>query len=258
MDPTGSAGAAVECSSSLDEKKARNSSAWRVALLIMIRRSGRLFKTTVFVLTTTPVLTLLIVNSDNVPATSYDTIFKSVGLDTVSFVPESTPVPLLSWPTLGDMIDSGKRLVTFLDNGASASVPYLLDGKPFVFRPCPPLTPRDTEFTNVWETAFNVIDPAFDCNINRTKGDASTQMYIINHFLDKLLFGQPVPDVDKANVTNSASGFGSLGAQVDTCVAQHTRPPTFMLVDVSFVNILGNVTSTNSALVLRIRRRFSL
>lgn len=26
------------------------------------------------------------------------------------------------------MIDSGKRLVTFLDNGADASIPYLIDG----------------------------------------------------------------------------------------------------------------------------------
>jgi hypothetical protein len=91
-----------------------------------------------------------------------------------------------------------------------------------------------TEFTNIWETAFNVVDPAqFDCSVNRTKGDTATQMYLINHFLDRLVFNQPVPDVAKANITNSASGPGSLGAHVDTCVSVNTRPPNFLLVDVS-------------------------
>ena len=92
----------------------------------------------------------------------------------------------------------------------------------------------DLEFTNIWETKFNVIDPAdFDCTVNRTKGDTNTQMSLINHFLDKLVLGQPAPDVSKANVTNSASGPGSLGAHVDACVALNTRPPNFLLVDVS-------------------------
>ncbi|KAF8640702.1 hypothetical protein AX17_000358 [Amanita inopinata Kibby_2008] len=161
------------------------------------------------------VLSLLIVNIENLQASQYDAVFKAVGLDAISFVPQTSPLPASGWPTLGSMIDSGKRLVTFLDNGADpSSVPYLID-----------------EFTNIWETAFDVLDPSFDCNVNRTKGDTSTQMYLINHFLDKLLFGQPVPDVDQANVTNSATGPGSLGAQVSTCVAQYGRAPNFMLVD---------------------------
>lgn len=76
-----------------------------------------------------PVLTLLIVNSDDLDASQYDTVFKAVGLDTVSYVPQTTPVPASGWPTLGSMIDSGNRLVTFLDNGGgNASAPYLLDG----------------------------------------------------------------------------------------------------------------------------------
>jgi len=161
------------------------------------------------------VLSLLIVNSDNLPASQYDTVFKSASLDTISFVPSKSPLTISEWPTLGSMIDSGKRLVTFLDNGANAAAaPYLID-----------------EFTNIWETAFNVIDPTFDCNVNRTKGDPTTQMYLINHFLDKLVFGQPVPDIAKANVTNGVSGVGSLGQHVSTCTAQNTRPPNFLLVD---------------------------
>lgn len=73
-------------------------------------------------------LSLLIVNIDGLPVAQYDAIFKTVGLDAMSFVPESTPLPAASWPTLGSMIDSGKRLVTFMDHGADPSVPYIIDG----------------------------------------------------------------------------------------------------------------------------------
>ncbi|KAG5654708.1 hypothetical protein H0H81_007464 [Sphagnurus paluster] len=162
------------------------------------------------------VLSLLIVNIDNLPPTQYGTVFKAAGVDTISYAPPSSPIQASSWPTLGSMIDSGKRLVTFLDNQADiTAVPYLID-----------------EFTNVWETAFNVVDPTlFDCSVNRTKGDTATQMYLINHFLDKLIFNQPVPDIAKLDVTNAATGAGSLGAHVDTCVALNTRAPNFLLVD---------------------------
>lgn len=48
---------------------------------------------------------------------------------------------LNDWPTLGAMIDSGKRVVVFLDNGAeSGSVPYLMD-----------------EFTNMWEDPYSEL-----------------------------------------------------------------------------------------------------
>lgn len=40
------------------------------------------------------------------------------------------PMPQSAWPTLGSMIDSGKRVVVFLDAGADGSdggvVPYIL------------------------------------------------------------------------------------------------------------------------------------
>ena len=90
------------------------------------------------------------------------------------------------------------------------------------------------EFTNVWETAFDVTDTTFDCNVNRTKGDPTTQMYLINHFLDTELLGNPVPDVSAANTTNAVSGTNSLGAQVQLCQSEYGRSPNFMLVDVSY------------------------
>ncbi|KAK7680522.1 hypothetical protein QCA50_016303 [Cerrena zonata] len=161
------------------------------------------------------VVSLLIVNSDNLAPSLYDTVFKAAGVDTMSYAPDSASLPATGWPTLGSLIDSGKRLVTFLSTTADfTAVPYLID-----------------EFTNIWETKFDVTDTTFDCEVDRTKGDSSTQMYLINHFLDESLAGVPVPNKDQANVTNSASGVGSLGLQVSTCATQHGRNPNFMLVD---------------------------
>ncbi|KAF9269993.1 PLC-like phosphodiesterase [Marasmius fiardii PR-910] len=162
------------------------------------------------------VLTLLIVNIDNLKATEYDAVFKSAGLDTLSYAPDSSPLTASAWPTLGSLIDQKRRLLTFLDNGADpTSVPYLLD-----------------EFTNVWETEFDVTDIArFDCSVNRTKGDVTTQMFLINHFRDQLIANLPAPFPQKANETNAVSGDGSLGAHVATCQNNLGRPPNFLLVD---------------------------
>lgn len=160
------------------------------------------------------VLSLLIVNSDNFGPSAFGDVFSAVGLDTLSFKPATSIVEAANWPTLGSMIDSNTRLVTFLDNGADITVvPYLLD-----------------EFTNIWESPFDVTT-TFDCSINRTKGDTSTQMYLINHFLDTLVLNEPNPDTALLNQTNALSGTNSLGAQVGTCLTTQGRPPNFMLVD---------------------------
>jgi hypothetical protein len=160
------------------------------------------------------VLSLLIVNSDNFLPTAYDAVFKGAGLDTMSYAPPSASIPATQWPTLGSLIDSGKRLITFMDASADFnSVSYIID-----------------EFTNIWESPYDVTT-TFDCSVNRTQGDSSTQMYLINHFLDTLVLGVPVPDPSQANQTNAVSGQNSLGEQVSLCVGEYSRNPNFMLVD---------------------------
>jgi hypothetical protein len=135
------------------------------------------------------------------------------------------------------MIDSGKRLVTFMDAGADfTAVPYIIDGGFYCLRHFlsdSSLMGLMLEFTNVWETAFDVTDTTFNCAVNRSKGDTATELYLINHFLDKVVLNQVAPDPEDANVTNGVSGTGSLGLQVQTCAAANGRNPNFMLVDVS-------------------------
>jgi hypothetical protein len=162
------------------------------------------------------VVTLLIVNIDNLDASQYASVFRAAGVESLSYAPPSPALAAADWPSLGEMIDTGKRLVTFLDNAASfEAVPYLID-----------------EFSNMWETAFDVTDVSlFNCAVNRSQGDTSTQMYLINHFLDQVVFNVPAPLPEKANETNAASGPGSLGAEVDTCKGINGKPPTFLLLD---------------------------
>lgn len=75
-------------------------------------------------------VSILIVNIDNLKPTAYDTVFKAAGVDAISFSPSSSKLAVSDWPSLGTMIDNGQRLVTFLDNAADfTSVTYLIDGK---------------------------------------------------------------------------------------------------------------------------------
>lgn len=155
----------------------------------------------------------------------------------MSYSPTSSNLTYTSWPTLGTLIDAGTRLVTFMDTHADFStVTYIIDGTYLTHNNSETsnlLTERSyAEFTNVWETAYDVTDPTFDCDVNRTKGDSTNQMYLINHFLDTNLLGSPIPDTADLDTTNAANGTGSLGAQLDTCVGDYGRNPNFMLVDV--------------------------
>jgi len=169
----------------------------------------------------TEVVSILLVNIDNQPATSFATAYESAGLDKLSYSPPKATMTTADWPTYGALIDAGTRLVNFMDNTASfATVPYIID-----------------EFSNMWESYFDVEDPAgFNCTIDRFTGDTTNQMYLINHYLytTSMLFGgsTPVPNKAQLNVTNAVSGAGSLGEEAeDTCPPLHTRSPTFLLVD---------------------------
>ncbi|KZO90210.1 PLC-like phosphodiesterase, partial [Calocera viscosa TUFC12733] len=165
------------------------------------------------------VVTLLLVNSDDIDVTQFGAAYTAAGLDTLSYTPPQAAITVDQWPTLGEMIDQGTRVVTFMDSGADfTTVPYIID----------------VEFSNMWETPFDVTT-SFDCSVNRTHGDPTTQLYTINHFLDtagsigSIAFS--TPDKSALGTTNAVSGPGSLGAQAEECLAEYSRAPNFMLVD---------------------------
>ncbi|KAJ5573438.1 uncharacterized protein N7459_007865 [Penicillium hispanicum] len=175
------------------------------------------------------VVTLLLTNGDSVSITEFGDTFSSAGITDYAFVPSSNPLSIGSWPTLGDLISSGKRLVVFLvsqtlttifprvDYGADTSkVDYILD-----------------EFDYYFETPYDVTDSSFsNCSIDRPAGaSASGRMYIVNHFLDVDILGADVPDRDAASKTNAVSGTGSIGAQAAECEALYDRAPNAVLAD---------------------------
>lgn len=51
----------------------------------------------------------------------------SAGLDALAYAPPTVPALRGAWPTLGALLDSGKRVVVFIDASADETqVPYLL------------------------------------------------------------------------------------------------------------------------------------
>lgn len=63
------------------------------------------------------VVTLLLTNPDGMSLESFDNAFKESGADSLCFSPEAeqaVPLQLESWPSLGDMIASGKRMIVFM------------------------------------------------------------------------------------------------------------------------------------------------
>lgn len=71
------------------------------------------------------VITLLITNGDGIAGADFAAVFEAAGADAYAYSPGST-LTLAEWPTLGDLIDAGSRLVVFMDYPADDSVSYIL------------------------------------------------------------------------------------------------------------------------------------
>lgn len=88
------------------------------------------------------VITLLLTNPDGMPMQAFQDAFEQSGADSLCFIPgagQALPLELDSWPTLGDIIGSGKRLIIFM--GLWLSNPLFLLPNPIL---TPPQTPRQT------------------------------------------------------------------------------------------------------------------
>lgn len=140
------------------------------------------------------------------------------GLLPYLYEPTYVPQRLDQWPTLAEMIISGKRVVMFMDYKANqSSVPYILD-----------------EFTHMFETPFSPQDQSFPCTRQRPPGlnqDEATEkyMYLANHNLNTavdlsaLIGGSNdnvilIPNTAEINKTNGQlNKFGQLEAMSQNC-----------------------------------------
>ncbi|KAI2482784.1 hypothetical protein Ptr902_05101 [Pyrenophora tritici-repentis] len=194
------------------------------------------------------IVTLVLVNLENldsVEAVELEAEYSKADLAHYGYVPpviDQAP-PRSSefnktWPTLGDMIDKGERLISFVNplEPDAANAPYLLN-----------------EFDFVWENQYAVTDPAeFSCTPDRPSNTTtisemrqSGKLFLMNHML---YWQQAVeiqtPDARNVADTNSWDGPGGFGTHLLNCGNELGRQPTFVLVD--FFNVGPAIASADN------------
>ncbi|KAL9631789.1 MAG: hypothetical protein Q9164_005701 [Protoblastenia rupestris] len=158
------------------------------------------------------VVTLLIGNADFIDVGNYTAPLEDSGLARYAYEPPQIPMNLTSWPTLGELILTQKRVIIFMDYKANqTTVPYILD-----------------EFSQIWETPFSPTNRTFPCTQQRPpdldRGAAEQRMYMANHNLNtEISFGGTsllVPTTALINETNAVEGYGSLGLMASDCTGE--------------------------------------
>lgn len=169
------------------------------------------------------VVTILLGNGNYSTPDKYVPFIEASGITQFIYTPAVVPMTAADWPTLGQMILSGQRVVMFLDYMANQTAyPWLMD-----------------QFSQMWETPFDPVDTAFPCTVQRPPNlppdQARDRLYLMNHNLnvEVSVLGQSllVPAVSQLNVTNAVEGPGSLGAAAGGCTADWGRPPNILNVD---------------------------
>ncbi|KAI1365547.1 PLC-like phosphodiesterase [Xylaria arbuscula] len=169
------------------------------------------------------VVTILLGNGNYSTPDLYVPYIEESGITRYVYTPPYVPMNLSSWPTLTDMILGGGRVVMFMDYMANQTAyPWLLD-----------------EFSQMWETPFDPVNNTFPCDVSRPPDlaakDANNRLSLINHNLNTelSLLGVDllVPARTELNITNNATGTGSLGLSANKCLNQWGRPPNFLNVD---------------------------
>jgi hypothetical protein len=173
------------------------------------------------------VVTLIFTNPENLSVEKvWKPVFNSSGIEPLAYIPIQPIMSRDDWPTLGEMITSGKRLVVFLDKGADSRVhpekEYILP-----------------QFKMMWEDPFDPTSPTFPCTVDRTSGPLlpTQQLHLINHNLNVNIFpigrGLRLPARLSSGTTNSVESIvkhaGGCGEVMED------KAPNFVMLD--FVNV---------------------
>jgi hypothetical protein len=147
------------------------------------------------------VVTLFIQDEGVTPAQT-DGVFRQAGL-----LPHvHTQTEGQAWPTLGEMISSGRRLVVFMEKqDGSATYPWQMPA-----------------FTWTQDTPYKFTTAAsFTCD--RLRGRADSPLLLVNHWLTN-----PASRVTDAATVN---GWNVLWPRVSACREERGRIPNFVAVD---------------------------
>ncbi|KAI1318565.1 hypothetical protein EDD11_006255 [Mortierella claussenii] len=157
------------------------------------------------------VITIFWENAANLPPARFQTVYQAAGLSKYLYTQTTGTT---TWPTLAEMISSGKRLVNYVDSGADASVPWLMNEYDFIFE-TPYHIPKGSEYP---------------CTVDRPKGERK-QMYVLNHFISGSInidgVSADIPQPDAAATTNG----NDLTTHVNSCQSTFSQIPSFVAVD---------------------------
>jgi hypothetical protein len=132
----------------------------------------------------------------------------------------SAPAPGAPWPTLGEMVAAGQRVVVLGPDGGDDR-PWLLD---------------------TWAEAFetdwnNQVRADLDCAVNR--GSPGNPLFILNHFV-----ADPLPEPAQAATVNYNPFFL---ARALACQAENEHIPNFVTVDFYSVGDVFDVVQSLNA-----------
>ncbi|PPQ97679.1 hypothetical protein CVT26_001862, partial [Gymnopilus dilepis] len=181
------------------------------------------------------VMTLIFTNPENQNVSKvWKPIFDKTGITDMAYVPPQAVMSRDDWPTLGEMISSGKRVVVFLDKGAETRTDPAVD---FIL----------PQFQMVWEDVYDPTNAAFPCKVDRTAGPLapSQQLSLINHNLNANIFpigrGILIPDRLNSPKTNSVNSILMHAGHCASYVQE--RNPNFVLLD--YVNVGQGLEAVN-------------
>lgn len=160
------------------------------------------------------VVTLII--QDEISVADTETAFEDAGL-----MPDVYEHDGGDWPTLGEMIDSGERLVVFAENEG------------------PPPSWYANAFESMQETPFLVLErDAFTCDPAR--GDPDATLFQLNHWVQRV-----APDPADAAVVNA---YDFLLARARECQEERGLLPNFIAVNFYSIGDLFAVVDTLNGL----------
>lgn len=193
------------------------------------------------------VITIMLINppTGGLTWTGLGQIYQGMGMDVMSYRPQTAQTPPTKWPTLAQLIDAGTPVLTFIDN--------IADG-PSETPGCAPYIMKESNF--FFSTEWLITDPnAFnDCKIGT--GDSGSDPSLTNYAtalqknmfpaLNHVLYWQPsLPFFPSATVPiytsfqamaaqvngDTTAGSGNLQDHVNACASKWNRYPTFVFCD---------------------------
>jgi hypothetical protein len=188
------------------------------------------------------VITIIIANPEEIAPSAFRSVFEKSHMAKLAYPPPHAPMKRDDWPTLGEMVSSGKRVVVFMDKGfeptQQAPAPTSTEQKQL----SPPLettpSPDDyiiPQFPAMWEDPYDPDNSDFVCRVDRTQGplEPHQQLNLINHNLNINLLnighGFRIPNRSNAPITNRISSIIEHAGHCARFV--NGNNPNFVLLD---------------------------